>query len=99
MFIIGCTNEFVMVDDDPVASTLTCLFLNSPNTTTKFCSVEYGLCNQQRFYYEGNSTLEFPNMVTIQIDLPSGSDCYMYTVRASDGTGTVIVEGRVDPGE
>ena len=60
--------------------------------------MEYSLCNQERvFTMERNSTLEFPNRVTLQLGLPSGSDCYTYTIRASDGTSTVVVEGRVDP--
>ena len=86
-------NEFVTVDVDPVASTLTCLFQNNQSTNTKVCSVE---CNEQMtFHFKGNGTLDFPNRVTIQIDLPSGSDCKTYTVSASDSTNIVLVDGRI----
>ena len=40
--------------------------------------------------------MEFPDRVTLEI---KGSDCYTYTIIASDGTKTVMVEGRVDPGK
>ena len=59
--------------------------------------MEYSVCNQQQvFTTEGNSTLELPNRVTLQFSLPGDSDCYMYTIRASDGTNTVVVEGRMN---
>ena len=37
------------------------------------------------------------NRVTIQIDLPSGSDCKTYTVSTSDGSIVIIVDGRAVP--
>ena len=71
----GYTNEFVTVETDSTPSTLTCLFQNHQNTVEKKCSVEYSLCNQEEVLSTAeNSTLEFPNQVTLQI--PSGSDCY-----------------------
>ena len=100
IIITGCTNEFITVDIDSTTSTLTCLFQNKQNTVEKTCSVEYSLCNQDTvFTSEGNSTVEFPDRVVLKINLPSGSDCYMYTVHANDSTNTVMVEGSVDPGK
>ena len=94
----GCTNEFVTVEIDSTTSTLTCRFQNNLNTVEKTCSAVYSLCNQEDIFTTmGNSTSEFPNQVTLQI--PSGSDCYTYTIRASDGTSSVMVQGRVDPGK
>lgn len=62
--------------------------------------MEYSLCNQEQvFSDEGNNTLESPNRVTLQLRLPSGSDCYNYTVTASYGASTIIAEGRVNPGK
>ena len=98
MFITECTNEFVTVETNSVASTLSCLFKNNQSDSTNVCRVEYTPCNQEEtFTSERNSTLDFPNKVTLQIDLPSGSDCYTYIVRASDGTSMVIVDGTVAP--
>ena len=42
---------------------------------------------------DGNSTSD---RVILQFQV---SDCYSYTVRASDGTNTVVIKGRVDPGK
>ena len=39
--------------------------------------------------------MEFPDRVVVQIKL-SGSDCYMYSVKASNGTFSVIVEGNIN---
>ena len=63
------------------------------------CSIEYTLCGQEQvFSNEGNSSLEAPDRVKLQLSLPSGSDCYMYAVTASDGASTVIVVGMIDSG-
>ena len=97
----GCTNKIVIVNFNSTASTLTCIFQNNESSIEKMCSVKYADCNQEEAskYTEGNSTLEFPDRVILQIILPSGSDCYTYTVRANDGTNnTVAVKGRVDLG-
>ena len=98
---IGCTSKLVTVNINSTASTLTCVFQNNESSIEKTCSVKYADCNQEEasIYTEGNSTLEFPDRVILQIILPSGSDCYTYTVRAYDGANnTVAVEGRVDLG-
>ena len=97
----GCTNEFVEVDIDLTTSSLTCLFQNNQNTAEKTCSVEYSLCTHQGLVFstEGNNTLEIPDRVTLKLNLTTGSNCYTYTVRASDGINTIVVEGRINPGE
>ena len=95
-----CINRFVTVDIDPAASVLTCLFQNNHSSIETTCSVEYGKCDQEQvFKNEGNSTLESPYRVTLQLRLPSGSDCYMYTVTASDGVSTVVVVGKIGSGK
>ena len=79
---------------DPSTSTLTCLFQNSRNITTKMCSVQYSQCDQELVLMsDGNSTSD---RVILQFQV---SDCYSYMVRASDGTNTVLFKGRVDPGK
>ena len=57
----------------------------------------YGVCGQQQvFTVEGNSTAGSPDRVTLQLNLPSGTNCYTYTLTAYDGTSTAMVEGRVN---
>ena len=98
---IGCSNKLVTVNVNSTASTLTCIFQNNESSIEKTCSVKYEDCNREQAskYTEENSTLEFPDRVILQIILPSGSDCYTYTVTTYDGANnTVAVEGRVDFG-
>ena len=98
---IACTNEFVTVSAGSTASTFTCQFHNNQNTDQKTCSIEYSVCGEEQiFTVEGNATVESPNRVTLEISLPSGSDCYTYTITAFDGSSTAMVEGRVgSPGK
>ena len=84
---IGCTNRIVTVTGSTAA--LTCQFLSSQISVEKTCHVDYSVCGQEQIIStEGNSTLEIPNRVILQLSLPSGSDCYTYTVIASDGVSS-----------
>ena len=95
--IIGCTNRVVTVDIESTASTLTCQFQNNQNTIQKTCRVVYGVCGQQQiFTVEGNSTAGSPDRVTLQLNLPSGTNCYTYAITANDGTSTAMIEGRMN---
>ena len=95
--ITECTNRFVIVDIESAASTLTCRFQNDQNTIQKTCRVVYGVCSQEQvFTVEGNSTAGSPDRVMLQLSLPSGTDCYTYTLTAYDGMSTALVEGRVN---
>ena len=96
---IACTNRFVTVtvNADSTTSTLTCQFHNTQNTNQRTCSAEYSVCDEEQvFTVEGNSTLESPDRVTLEISLPSESDCYTYTITAYNGSRTAMVEGKVD---
>jgi hypothetical protein len=85
------------VDINRIDSTLTCLFLGNQSSIERTCSVEYSICGQEEdFTAKGNSTLESPYMVILQLDLPGGSECYTFTVRATDGASTVAIMGKVD---
>ena len=84
---------------DSDASTITCVFLNTGSQNgNHMCSIRYGSC-QQEFSHDsqGSTTVEFPDRVVIQIKL-SGSECYVYSVKASNGTFSVIVEGNINTG-
>ena len=88
----GCINRFVTVTTSN--STLTCEFLNNQSSIERTCSVEYRVCGQEEvFTSEGNSTLDVPDRVILQLSLLNGSDCYSYNVTASDGVSIVIVVG------
>ena len=85
------------MDFNLAASTLTCVFQNK-SAIVRTCVVEYDICDQEKEGLrnsEGNSSLESPSEVLLSLMLPSGSNCYVYRVTASDGTNTVVVEGRV----
>ena len=95
----ACVNRFVMVDFDQAASTLTCQFQSTTQSSAeRMCSVKYSVCDQEEiFSNEGNSTtMVSSDKVILPLRLPSGSDCYTYRVTASDGTNTVVVEGTND---
>ena len=95
--IIGCTNRFVTVAIESAASTLTCRFQNNQNTIQKACRVVYGVCDQQQvFTVEGTTTAGSTDRVTLQLNLPGGTNCYTYTITAYDGTSTAMVEGRIN---
>ena len=100
--LIECTNSFVTVNVDSATSTLTCQFQNTQNTNQKTCSVEYRVCGQEQALTAiVTNTSESTNRVTLQLSLPNnGVNCYTYTVTASDGISTAMVEGRSDqPGK
>ena len=96
---VGCTNQFVRVEYDPAASTITCVFLNAESQNSSYtCSISYGPCLQEMNQAaQGSTTMEFPDRVTVPIEL-SGSDCYMYLVKATNGTFTVTVERNINTG-
>ena len=74
--------------------TLICQFLNNKSSAEKTCSVKYRVCGQEEvFTSEGNSTLDAPDTVLVQLSLLNGSDCYSYNATASNGVSTVIVVG------
>ena len=91
ILFVECTNQFVKVEYDPAASTITCVF--ESRNSNHSCNISYGSCQQEMNQAaQGSATMEFPNQVVIKIE-SSGSDCYMYVVKATNGTFTVIVKG------
>ena len=63
----------------------------------KSCTVMYGQCGDVLAYTsQGNSTVETPNHIELSVD-PGMLDCY--SVTASSGTATAVVEGRREAGE
>ena len=95
IYSIACINTFVTVDFNLAASTLTCVFQNK-SSVERTCVVEYNTCDQEKenLENEGNTSLESPSEVLLSLMLPSGPNCYVYRVTASDDTNTVVVEGR-----
>ena len=96
IYSTACVNTFVTVDFNSAASTVTCQFHNH-SSVERSCSVEYSRCDQEEvFNKEGNSTLESPGVITLQLSLSNGPDCYTYRIVASDGTNIIVVEGKND---
>ena len=92
-----CTNSFIQVvleyNETSSESVISCVFLNSSDTSEKNCCVTHRLCDQQeptkvQEYCNSN----FPYSVELNI---SGhlKQRYCYTVTASNDTQTVKVEG------
>ena len=71
-------------------STLTCIFLNSNDTSEKSCNVRYGQCGQEMRTVSGYSS---NNSVTVSLQLSTVYISVCYIVTASNGSFTVIVEG------
>ena len=97
---IGCVNKFVAVEYDSTTSTITCQFLNQSGIyePLKRCSVHYGLCsNQQQQWTEISRTNNMSNNVTLQLDVVNLGRTYCFTVTATRGKDTVVVEGRAEP--
>ena len=92
-----CANNLVNVTYDRESSTITCTFYDPRNITGKSCIIEYGICNfhQVGQTLEGSSTLESPNIVTLQLQSIDPNRMYCYNVTASNVSYTVIVMGRI----
>ena len=91
---VACKNLFVDVQYDFSASTFTCNFLNKMDISIKYCSIVYGDCDQGQIRNaQGNSVPGSPNTVTLTVMTSSGSVCY--TAETSNGSFTLVVEGRV----
>ena len=89
----GCINQFVQVDYDAFASTLSCTFLKRQNSV-KLCYVQYGPCGQDlTMTDEGTTTFD---VVPLNISVLSGADeTFCYIVMATNGSYTVLVEGSI----
>ena len=94
---IDVVNHLVSVTFES-ANRVVCLFVglqDSQTTRSLSCVIVYGLCQQQlldsRQEIHGTST----SFSTVVIDLPASiqSGVHCYTVNASNGTFTVLVEG------
>lgn len=88
-------NRFVRVEYDTAESTLSCIFLNQQDNSTKVCKIKYGLCQQglSKFYEETTTT----EMAVLKLQLGSGRT-YCYQVEASNRTYTVLIEGTLSAG-
>ena len=93
-----CTNQFVEVEYDRIASTITCRFLDETDTSVKLCTVMYGECGQELVQTtQGSSTMETPNNIVLSVDANKNLECY--SVTASSDLVTVIVESVVNSEE
>ena len=89
-------NRFAIVEYDATESTLSCIFLNQQDNSTKLCRIKYGLCQQGLSKsYEETTTAE---MAVLTLQLGNGQ-IYCYQVEASNSTYTVLIEGSLSTGQ
>ena len=87
-----CTNRFVRVSYDPTATTISCTFENRLDSSIKSCSVKYGVCGQEMYLIQGNTTTESPFMVTLKLNSSAVYSMNCYIVTASNETLTLMVK-------
>ena len=90
---VECENHFVDISYNSADSTITCTFLNKMDNTTKSCSVRYGPCDNVNKTINDDGHRKLPNTVVLQVTNPNSSFCYVVT--ASNGSFTLVVEGRL----
>lgn len=85
-------NSLIQVEFHPEASTISCIFVNQADMSSKSCIVEYRKCSDF-----GMSQIARVNTTsinaTIDLQLTGSSQMYCYNVTGSNTTHTVIVQG------
>ena len=96
-------NRFLAVKFDSSGSTITCIFLNQQDNSEKSCSIAYGLCGENPHLSSQGVPTSTSNSIILQLQFENKTEFdYCYLVTASNGTFSVIVEGRfgdVEDGE
>ena len=89
---IGSTNQYVEVTFIS-AKNVSCEFLDRLSThSRKSCSIRYGPC-QQPFTMTAQGSVISGSPSTIKIDLDTDLNTYCYSVNASNGTLSLLLEG------
>ena len=89
-------NRFVIVEYDTAESTLSCIFVNQQDNSTKICKIKYGLCQQG--LSKSNEETTTTEMAVLTLQLGNGQT-YCYQVEASNRTYTVLIEGSLSTGQ
>ena len=93
-------NAFVQLSFDMVLKTVTCLFIHQHDTSTKHCSIMYGLlgkaCNILGYQSSSNTSNHVQIGLPIDYLLHQSPKEYCFRVTASNKTFTVIVEGSLN---
>ena len=90
-------NNLVNVNFDPAIRSIKCTFLNQPQDGVKHCnaSITYGdNCDQQLGVYSSIGTGD--SVTTPMLELIDSINEYCFSVTASSGVRTVVVEGSMD---
>lgn len=90
----GCRNQFVKVEYNSAASTITCKFQNPFDESEKSCSIQYTQCNEKltESTFKLARSTSASDTVTLEVNL-SGTD-QLFCVIASNNTYSIAVEGR-----
>ena len=98
IFSIDAVNKFVNVTF--VSETrIVCTFLGlhqNQGANSLMCGISYGPCQQTPMTSQGD--VGSPNTVNIELPASMSSGTYCYTINASNGTYTVLVEGIISAG-
>ena len=86
------TNQYVDVIFTS-AKSISCEFADHMSThSRKSCSIRYGLC-QQPFTMNAQGSVVSDSSSTIKINLDTNLNTYCYSINASNGTFTLLMEG------
>lgn len=96
-FSAECTNNFVQIVYNGQTSTITCIFLNPSDTSKKTCCIVL-------YHQKMSENLQNPECIQtkaykIELEVSgNSSQIYYYTIKASNDTYTVEVEGNFTTG-
>ena len=81
---------------DSSTTTISCTFENQLDSSIKSCSVKYGVCGQEMYNTQGNTTTESPFIVTLKLNLSVSNRVHCFIITANNDTHGILVEGRID---
>ena len=93
------SNNLVNVNFEPATRSIMCTFLNQPLDRDKLCSasIAYGdNCDQHLGVYSGTGTGDSVTTQSLKLEPMDDVNEYCFSVTASSGGRTVIVEGTLD---
>ena len=90
-FHLGAKNEFIDINFES-ATSIICEFHNQARPSMKMCAISYGECEESLIVStHGSTTKDSPN--TVRLQLHSDLQNYCYTINATNGTFTALIEG------
>lgn len=90
-----------MVKYDNEEAIFSCIFNDRMDRTKKSCTVNYGQCGNLSNKAQAESTEESPGIVLLKLTPkpPINGQTLCYSIIATNGVQTIIVEGHIDNSE